>query len=213
MHCAEVCPDPRVRVVCGLMHAKVELATDERGGSLVSGTEGTAEAYTTDDSWLWPVTVRLTALSQGGRSIARLKGSLRFAVRVSGQSVEMTDVMTAKDQKHLVAGRQLVVGQVATSKADSQSYSVPVVVNLVDCTQAQFRPAANPNNIRLLDAQGVALAYCGAEGEAGPEQARYTLIFTRRGTGAEQPAKLVWDVPLVTQNIAVPFEFTNLAIP
>ena len=69
--------------------------------------------------------------------------------------------------------------------------------------------------MRLVDAEGHAYTMGGITTGGNDQKMEYRYNFNRFGGEARigQPAKLIWDIPIETKEVAVPIEFRDLPIP
>lgn len=214
-----VLPEPKLRILQSSYEAKVEVAVDDRGTSLVPTTASpeTGELMN-NNSFPYNVTARLsTATPAGGKRIARLRCSTQFLVQTRRDVIEVPDLLNARNVTKTVAGRRLVVRSV---QKNGEQYSVAVSLfrdNLSRADWEQFRSPAN--QFQVLDAGGNAFSPRGWSGGGSDAEMQYTFEFARQPADGDEshrpgePDKLVWELPLESRLMTIPFEFTDLPMP
>jgi hypothetical protein len=153
-----------------------------------------------------------------GKRIVRLKGSVQIAQCTKRETWEMGDIQNAKDvARKLPQGTYTVMG-LGSHEADSASYYIKV----------QIEPAANLkytdprirfntlHDIRLLDASGQAYLTGGGGGGGAGGPLEYTINFRNQGQDGQvlgPPSKFIWEIPVETKELVVPFELDDISLP
>jgi hypothetical protein len=199
-------------------------ASDDAGRSLLLARGAAPQrrsVYGGSRSGEWESIVWLGVPPAGGgpRRLAKLKFFTTFAVQTGVETLEVQDVLAAKDVERIVGPSRVVVKGVTRLGDDDfelQVKSVPAggVQAWRDAVGAQFRRGA-----RLIDAEGRELMQAGGSSSMGPTEYTAETRFTRArrfgGGGAAPgiPVKLVWDLPTGVQQFEVPVEFSDLPLP
>ena len=238
----QVLAEPKVRIVRYAHSADLSEAVDEKGDSLLvaGGDRLSGRSYISgrslEDGLTMPasrglimnVAVPLQYPANAGQKIARLRGQLRVVAQVRSDQVEIPDVLSAKDVSKTLDGHRIVLKEV--KKTGDRQYQASVVFYRDGMAQKKFGEMCNNPTVRLLDSEGREFMSSGrSNGDSTTEQAEMKLGFSQRnppalGMGVAwgggpaalaggEPAKLVWEIVANTQDILVPFEFTDLPLP
>jgi len=166
----------------------------------------------------WEGTVWLGVASRDkpGARLARLKFLTSFSVQQGVETIEVPDVMAAKDVERIVGPARLVVNgvtRVGNNHYELQVASFPAgdVQQWRAVREGQFRRGP-----RLLDAAGRELMSSGGSSSMNADSYTSQLRFSSGvalGGGQGEPVKLVWEVPTAVQQFTVPVEFENLPLP
>lgn len=214
-----VLPEPKLRILQSSYEAKVEVAVDDRGTSLVPTTASPeAGELMNNNSFPYNVTARLsTAAPGGGKRIARLRCSTQFLVQTRRDVIEVPDLLNARNVTKTVAGRRLVVRSV---QKNGEQYSVSVSLYRDDLSRADWEQFRSPSSqIQVLDAGGNAFSPRGWSGGGSDAEMQYTFEFARQPADGDEshrpgePDKLVWELPLESRLMTIPFEFNDLPMP
>ena len=197
--------EPKVRVLQGASIATVLEAVDEKGNSLVvPGARN--DGMHSSGTWLWHLHAPLMVQADSGRQLARLKGEARFVVQTHSQRAEIPDVLNARNVSRTAGGRSLAIKEIVQLNG---MYIVYVNVQR-ESEGTLFYPMSS---FRLVDAAGRALRMIN---QPVPSGGQIELRFQGSPSDGEvvgPPAKLIWEVPLESREVIVPFEFGNLPLP
>jgi len=202
---------------------RMEEATDNNGNQLLS-SEDQNDLSGCTNGHQWNISINLKYPPGAGDKIARLKGAMYFLVPTKTESVEIADIMSAKNVRCTCAGREIVVHKMQKNQNVYELHATVVRGGLND---QEWQELCNPHDLlRLLDENGHVIPFNGmTESEGGEKQVNFTLTFDAgsdmtSGRGADKatpaaskPAKLVLQIPTETREMAIPFEFTNLTLP
>jgi hypothetical protein len=220
--------EPRLRVLADAFAARIESAIDDQGKSLMPAPPAAGEAAADDQeltnvadtSRLWELDVPLTCPANGGgRRIASLKGSVRLKIPVKLQTLEIADVLTAPETPRAIAGRRLTFHSAHKVKG---GYEVKVTLFKGALDDADWQQWATPRDfLRLVDASGLPILFTSvSDAQGNDQQTTLTLQFENpnnapNGIGGPvgPPARLLWDIPIDSKELRVPFEFKDLALP
>ena len=210
-----VLPEPKMRILQGSTSAGITEAIDENGRSLMPPALQT-EHMQVPYSPFWFTHCQLLPPPDAGKRIATLRGSLRFIVQTRVESGRIDNPLAAKNAEAMVAGRRFVLKELVQT---GDKYVVSMTAQRSALNANEFTGASPPIQFRLLDAQGVPLDRIGLPQMRGgtPEQAEIELQFQRPGSAAGPsagaPARLVWDIPIDSREIEVPFVFKDVPLP
>jgi hypothetical protein len=220
--------EPKLRVLAEAFAARIELAVDDKGKSLMPAAPAPGDAAPADEqeltnvadtSRVWELDVPLTCPQGGGRRIVSLKGSVRLKVPVKVQTLEIADVLNAAESPRTIAGRRLTFHSAHKVKG---GYEVKVTLMRGSLDDAEWQQWATPRDfVRLADSNGLPILFTGvSDAQGNDQQTTLTMQFENpnnapNGIGGPvgPPAKLLWDVPTDTKEMRIPFEFKDLALP
>lgn len=209
--------EPKLAVVSFSSRPGVLEAVDENGRSLLArdpSGAGDMKPAANGRCNSFEAVVDLDDPAGAGHKIARLKGTLRVLVETRRETFEIPATAGSKDQAADTPAGRIVLEEL---KEDSGYYRAKIALPAGKLSMASSE--VEYAVIRLVDAQGRDCAYSGSPGQRLFRSAnRMEIMFSRRSapTGhrpAGAAVKLVWEYPAAMQEITVPFEFAELAIP
>lgn len=207
--------EPRITIVKGDSRITIIEGVDENGRKLTPSAAVAVSSAQAVRTWMWAMSAGLTLPEGAGQKIASLKGAVRLQVQTRSLRVEFDDVLTQKDVVRTVAGRKVVFKE--AKKAGTETYTVQIEVHRDPGKPAEWNDIDLYSTFRMEDAEGKSLTRRnpGGRGAGGSGVMNIVLTFGRESWagGAGEPAKLVWDMPLETGEIEVPFEFSDLPMP
>jgi len=205
----QVYAEPKVRVLQGSYSPRIDLAIDEKGNSLIAARP-VNDMMQPFNNWAWNLSVSLSPPPDAGQRIAKLKGNARCVIQTRAEQAEIPNVLTARNVTRLVGGRKFLLKEV---RRNAQMYTV--LMNLAR-TPADGPAWMHPfGSFMLLDGHGNPLQRMNTGGVAGA-LGDVSLLFQAQNPQdlqPLQPAKLVWEVPLESKEIQIPFEFVDLPLP
>lgn len=205
--------EPKIRLLQYSSAARLELAQDEKGNSLLVPAVVGEYMQPAHSAALY-LNAPLLLPADPGQRIARLKGAVRLAVQSRSQQAEVANVLAQPSAWRSVAGRRFLFQQ-ARQLADS--YQVQVRLYRGGWNPGEWDARLPASGFKLLDADGIPLTPLRPTWGAGLDQIELTMQFRRQpwagGQRPGEPAKLVWEVPVEMRPISVPFEFTDLPLP
>jgi hypothetical protein len=216
----QVYTEPKVRVIGYSYQPELEEAADDRGNSLLAGGRERFMGREMNNArgWIWNVNCALQyPTANPGQKITKLRGKLRFTVPTRTETVEVADVMKARDiSRKTAGGRRFMLKEVR--RVSDRNYQVSVVLYRDNMDQQKFFQLIQAPGVRLFDAQGREFNYNGVNRSGAGDQADAVLNFFARprddgGAGPGEPAKLTWEVSAGTQELVIPFEFADLPLP
>ncbi len=224
--------EPKIRLAGPVTQPILEEAIDENGRSLLlkSDPRGGGRAWSHATApWSVQSTFELDAdAGAKSRKIARLRGRVDAEIATSVEVLDLKvddllDMKKLRVDEPLTIARTFTVGtyriEVATARRPSeQNLQFDLALagpELSDQNQETWmRAQALFNSLRLEDAAGRAWQ-SGGGGFSGFEEGavKGTRSFYRTDESVGQPARLVWELPLKTMRVSIPFEFTEIPLP
>ena len=210
-----VYPEPKLRVLQSSPNARLTEALDDKGNSILP-TGNYSDYLQVRTDWICAMTAFLQPKADTGRRLASLKGTTRIILQTRSQTAEIPDILDARNVSKSVDGRRFVLKEVRLTNG---VYVVQLTLYRAGWSPSEWNYLATYSNstFRLEDAKGVPLLRSGVSPGGGADQVELTLQFRRQDSNgnevADEPAKLVWEIPTETREITVPFEFTDIALP
>jgi hypothetical protein len=209
--------EPKVRVIGSSYNVKVDEAVDDKGNALTSN-EFVYDNMNNGQQWMWNLTARLKyPQDNAGKRIQRLKGSVKFLVQTRSESLDIPDVLAAKNVTQNVGGRRIVLKEV---KKNGEQYDVQMSIFRDGLNAQEWNALQYPGYaVRLLDKEGRALTSHGWGGGGGGNEMSYNFNFSKQNFhGGEdgkpgEPHRLVWEIPIETRETNVNFEYKDLPLP
>ena len=209
-------PEPKMRVLQGTHAVRIEEAVDENGNTLAIPAVLPPDLGFNTNTWPWNMSASLMPQVNTGQKITHFRGSGRFVIQTRCEQAEIGDIQNVRGVSKVVAGKRFTFKEM---RRQGNQY-----VAMITLYRAGWAPnewnymTYAQQTFRMLDAQGVPLMRLGnGSSGGGPEQMDIDIQFQRQnwnGTeNAGEPVKLVWEVPVETKEINVPFEFTDLPLP
>jgi hypothetical protein len=208
-------PEPKMRVLQGTHAARIEEAVDEQGNSLAMPGMAPDMGFNTN-TWPWNMSASLMPQVNTGQRIARLRGSGRFLIQTRSETAEITEVLSARDITKTVAGKRFKLKEI---RRQGNQYVAMITLYRAGWQPQEWNYMMYPQQtFRMLDARGIPLMRLGnGTSGGGADQMDIDIQFQRQnwnGTeNAGEPVKLVWEVPVQTKEVTVPFEFKDLPLP
>ena len=212
--------EPKLRFMPDSAGASIELAVDEKGNSLLpAGAEENEPTFTNvSGGLLWDLEAELAYPKNAGRKIAKLNGTLHFLVPTKMESFTVVDILAARGVTRVLAGRRVQIRKAKSGQ--NGAYEVQITIHRDALTDVEWQQFSNPRDfVHLVDDKGHALLFNGiGESDGGDKQTTMTLQFETPGVpdgkrSVGKPSQLIWDIPLETRELQIPFTFENLALP
>ncbi len=210
----QVYAEPKVNILRYSHQPEIEEAVDDKGNSLAN--RQSSSSYSSGRSSVWQMHVPLIYPENPGSKIARLRGNIKMTVQTRSEKLEVEDILNVKDKTETVAGRRVVIASV-TRPNDNQC-QVKIIAHRDGMEQQAFYDWMNNRQaMQLLDKDGRAWYPGGYSTSSSGDQYETTRqFFNNRGDQSDapgEPVKLIWEIPTGTQEITIPFEFTDLPLP
>jgi len=207
-----LCLEPKLQILGRAPQADINQAIDDAGKSWAPQSAPVPVQNNPAGEGVFHITGSLKRPPGYGKTLTRLKGAIRLQVPSKTETLEVADILNAKNLTKVVGSRTFQI--TTTAQADNRIYSIDV-----DIVEANPTPGYNPypnHSARLLTKDGRSYGPPNGGGGGGNGHYHYNLYFdsqqNNRAANAP-PQKLIWDIPTETKEIAVPFEFANLALP
>ena len=208
-------PEPKLRILQTSYDVKLSEVTDDKGNSLVP-TGAWAENMSTGSGFPLNLTARLNYPPNAGKRIAVLKGMAHCVVQTRSEVVEIPDIASVRNLTRTIAGRKLVIKQM---RKQGEQYTVETVISRGSLAPQEWEQFRNPQGqIRLVDARGKSLTSRGWGGGGSDQQMEMNLEYGRDNFGGDdgktgEPVKLIWEIPLESKALSIPFQFNDLPLP
>jgi hypothetical protein len=216
--------EPRLRLAGGFGAAVIREATDDKNVRLdrppaARRPEFAPPLLATPADGAWAFAAHLTAPAGDAAALALCKGSIRASVALRHERLELADPLAARD-KPLSAGElRAVVVEMKRAAQQPGRYFLSVSVDLEgrSLDRGALLCSLNHGGLKVLDAAGRAYA-CRVGGISGSAQRTVVMVEVSNPTqwgepGIGAPAKLVWDAPVETRMVDIPFEFKDVPLP
>jgi hypothetical protein len=207
--------EPKVKVVQSSYNVQVDEAVDDKGNSLLNPNR-MYDGFSNGQQWMWNLTASLNYPENAGKFIKRFKGSVKFMIQTKSETLDIPDVLNAKNVQKTVAHRRILLKEV---KKNGEQYDVQITLYRDGMSQQDWNSMQNPGyTVRLLDKEGRSLSAGSWGGGGGGDEMTYTWNFNRNTWGGEEgkvgdPQRLVWEIPLEMRESTVSFEFKDLPLP
>jgi len=208
-------PEPKMRVLQGTHSVRIEEAVDENGNSLAIPGLAPDMGFNTN-TWPWNMSASLMPQVNTGQKIAKLRGAGRFVIQTRSAQTEIGDIQNVRGVSKVVGGKKFTLKEV---RKQGNQYVAMMTLYRAGWSVNEWNYMMYPQQtFRMVDARGVPLMRLGnGSSGGGPDQMDIDIQFQRQnwnGTeNAGEPVKLLWEVPVETKEISVPFEFTDLPLP
>jgi hypothetical protein len=217
--------EPKLQVLSWSL-AAVDEAVDENGRSLLGkpkpADEGEDQVGDEDDEsgsgsndYLTPIALALPP--NVGKKIARLKATGLLNVRAAHETVEVVDVLRAKDVRRPFGRAVLHFQELVTVGPDHYELRYEILRGTASEKQWEALRTVPHDGMRVLDSAGNRLLPKESIGSGSGDKAAFRARFFRLALGDRpkpgQPAKVVWDVPTAVRQIEVPIELKDLPLP
>ena len=215
----QVYSEPKVHVLKMSYTPEIMEAMDNRGNSLIVPGQSNSSSGNMQigGGITWGVGIALQYPSQNpGDKIAILRGRFRTVVQTHSETMEIPDILTAKEQTKTIGGRRVVFK--SFKKQNDRQYQAEVTIYRDEMEQEEFNRLSDSFAIRLMDSSGNAFwSNGGGSSSTGKEASRQVLFYKRTreegGTNLGEPFKLALDIPTASREVMIPFEFANLPLP
>jgi hypothetical protein len=215
--------EPKLEVLSWSLSA-VDEAVDENGRSLLGKPKPADEDEVEDEDDelgsgsndnLTPISLALPA--NVGKKIARLKATGLMNVRAAHETVEVDDVLKAKDVRRPFGRAVLHFQELVTLGPDQYELRYEILRGTANAKQWEALRRVPHDGMRVLDNAGKRLLPKDSSGSGSDNKAAFRARFFRIELGDRpkpgEPAKVVWDVPTAVREIVVPIELKDLPLP
>jgi hypothetical protein len=212
-------PEPKLNVLRSNGTISLDEVTDDHGNSLLPQGNGTPRmwsGFAGGGFGGWTLYAPLHYPKQNiGAKIVKFKGSTSFVVQTESQKIELNDLASLKETSRIIYGMQVTFAEMTKAKDNWQlrvhvaqpNYSGPEWQQLIEGLQARMQ---------VQDADGNPLDHRGMSTNSNNAAVDMTLDFGRAtrpdGRRGGEPARLVWEVPTRTRELAVPIELTDIPL-
>jgi hypothetical protein len=220
--------EPKLHVLRAAYLARLDEARDEKGNSLLptefaGQVEALEQSFVANSSGVWQFTARLHWVPETGSQLSVLRGAVAALVQTRHETIEVPDVLSAAGITRSSGGVSLTVTDI---KKSGERYDLTAVLSR---DRAAAAPAPGdgvvwdhihhaPNDLKLLDDQNRPLLRSRLDTAGAGDSVEVSMTFARQdasGTRVRpgEPFKLVWQIPIETKELSIPFEFHDVPIP
>jgi len=210
-----VLPEPKLRVLRGTKHPRLEKVLDEKGRSLIGDAAVADGGLVGGGPFAWNVEIKLPAAASATR-ISLLKGQCRYLVANSCLRWEIPDILKVANATKTAGGRTCRI--ISVHKDVNRGVEqVSVTLGITSTGRDVLGQIVHPAGIELCDAEGRPYRFRGWTRIIDRTPPEYAFHFSRLAEGdgpmPGEPAKLTWDIITGAEEVAVPFEFKDLPLP
>ncbi len=157
----QVCVEPKIKVLSSSYMADMDEAVDENGKSLLRPADPAAAANAARTTYgpmrvgyPGPIGFSLPLIypDGAGKKIASLRGKVRVTIEAANDSLQVPDVLKARDLTKTVAGRKITLKDI--TKLNDREYRATIVFYRGEMTADQFRDVVNNHGMRLINEEG-----------------------------------------------------------
>ncbi|MCS7033620.1 MAG: hypothetical protein NZ561_06445 [Phycisphaerae bacterium] len=213
-----VVAEPKLRLMPGPATLRLTCAVDDRGNSMLP--EGPfCETYGGGTPY-WSFTTRLRWPEQPGVRIRRLAGVIGFVAASRFETLESTELNELKDVAVSNGRSRLLLRQV-TRNGSRYEVSLAAIAPPGDSAEYnRLQQLLSAVDLRLLDGKGQSILRSSGPNFTttdSPNTLEFSLVFDRNlSDGRPTPApaaRLIWQVPIETRALEIPFELVDLPLP
>lgn len=207
--------EPKLRIAQHPYAVQLTECVDDAGHSLVPQAMVVYQQYNYDDQIQWQASSQIIMPAPEAKKIARLKGLVKLEAAVKIETIEIPDILSARNVTKSAGGQTLIVKDVTT---DPGGDNVTVNVTILMPPSRGNAGYALAQSIRLLDAKGQALQSGGASSGGSLTRIESKITFSKRtfDEGEKRvgdPVKLVLPIVIETRPVECNFEFKDLPLP
>ncbi len=205
--------EPKLQIGQRPNSVKLVEATDDTGKSLVAAdTEGMYSGFTDGNQGYWDANAMLNTPEPAAKKIVRLRGQLQVVATTKTETLEIPDLLKAKNVTRTAGGQSITVNSVNV-RGDEVTVNLSILASNMNDGGYQMM-----QSVRLVDAEGHYLQNNGVGGGGGMNgRLQFRLNFNRRSSvdGKDvvlQADKLVLPVPTETKVMDCNFEMKDLPL-
>lgn len=206
--------EPKLKVIRSSSSVQLEEAIDDHGNSLLPvGPDN--RGYYGGGGGCWQLFCRLGWPHNPGRRIRSLKGRTSFTVQTKSQTIQIDNLPAVKDKAESVNGVPITVHSFNKSEGGWELKLSITSDPQNPMAWIQLQQSLT-TKLAIVDAQGTALDHRGMSSRGINNEIEMSLQFVQSngpdGRSGE-PLKLLWEYPLETKDLTVPFRFADLPMP
>jgi hypothetical protein len=209
-----VMAEPRVYVYRAASSPDLAEAVDDKGNDLLP-PKTSQNGYYGRQGNFWSMNAQLKYPENPGTRIARIRGTIDYLLRMKYETLEIPDILTAKNVIRTVGPFTLTMVEVKPV-GDQFEMNVKLTTTAPDATNQLHQYL---QEFQLLDARGNAMSHQSSGSSGGADKLEGNVRFGRNGRPTKdnqpigEPTKLVWEVATETRPMRASFEFTDLMMP
>jgi hypothetical protein len=215
--------EPRLRLAGGFGAAVIQQASDDNGVRLDRPAAARVGEFAppllaTPVDGAWAFAAHLSAPAGDATALALCKGSIRASVAVRHGRLELANPLAARDTPLAVGELRATIVEMKKAAQPPDRYFLSVLLDL------QGRPldrgallcSLHHGGLKVLDAAGHTYS-CRVAGISGSAQRTVAMVEVSTPSQGDArlgpPTKLVWDAPVQTRMVDIPFEFKDVPLP
>lgn len=208
--------EPKVRIVKSYFNARVTHAVDDCGNHLIPPFFSLLdERPQLAGPCILNLSASLTPPAKPGNAISILKGYARLLVPARSESIEIVNILNARNVTRQLAGHKLLIKEVRKA---GETYTFAVTVSRDPAQPPIWNDLNLATTFSVLDSAGQPLSHRNYVNITNPQADHidFNLLFACDASATQpigDPVKLIWELPLDIKEIAVPFEFKDLVLP
>ena len=166
----------------------------------------------------WAFSAHLAAPAADAGALAVCRGSIRAAVAARNERLEVTDLLARRDTPLAAGELRAVVVETKKAAGPSERYFLTLVLDTEgrSLDRSAVLCSVHHGGLRVFDAASRPYA-CRIGGIGGSAQRTSIIVelsgATSAGRAPGPPARLVWDAPVETRTVDIPFEFKDVPLP
>jgi hypothetical protein len=202
--------EPKIRVLAHSAAVRLDEARDDQGNDLSPEVPVTSGFYN-GSAGMWALLASLRYPVHPGTRIARIRGSTDFIIQTQSQKLEVPDMLNVHDLSRTVGGMPITIHELKKN-GTGFDLRLAIVRDPQDPRFNYIQQNLNNQHLKLYTASGELMDLRGMSSRASNAMMEFTITFVSpRPAGG--PSRLVWDIPVASKPISVPFEFTDLPMP
>jgi len=198
--------EPKLFIVGGYQSNWVREVTDDKGHSLLVPSAN-SQSFFAGPRQLWMyLPVNLHVVPGMGNKISRLKGELSFTIRVKHETIEIDNILSAKNVTRSAGGSTITIRDLTNANGQ---YQLHLLASGAPGTPpwAIFQNAGS--SLTIVDDKDRAFQQISMS----QNNNEYTLAYIANAPDMGPPKKLRWDVTTETRQMTVPFELDDIELP
>jgi hypothetical protein len=157
---------------------------------------------------MWLMRGMLHSVPIGAKQFGKLSGNFSITIVELSEPRQIKDILKATGRS-IRNGAQAL--QLTSIEKEGTNYRLKCVLTRGGLTQQSWRGEMENHGIQLLDSQGRSLRRTELQAQENGDAVSYELAFMTTNRDQE-PATLVWQVPLEPRELVIPFEFKDVAV-
>jgi hypothetical protein len=205
--------EPRVKPVVWFVDSIDKCETDN-GKELEPMHFGMGPVASGQVNSLNDIQLRFNTAPEGARSIATLRMSTRFIVERERKTLMVENILNKGKATYEVGGFHVEFQGLNHTAGEQYAYTITVRREGQDArTWQRFQALLGRFGPKFVDSNGHPLQGMGGSGRYSPDELSNSNSMRGSAGEAGGPVKMVWDFPARVEEVSVPVEFRNVALP